>query len=266
MKMTKQAMKSTIENLKIKSKASVKKTIILALTGAFVLTGIAATQLPQSVAQAAAQSFHYRGNHNGNYNQNFNVDIAAQDLADVFGLDKQTILDYNAKGWRFRDLDHASFIAYVSKKSLPDVLNAKTVTNSWRDVSDSFGITWEQSRAAHQSLMSKTLATDLQLDESTVNNLLNDGYRPGDIAMASTISKKADQSFNNVLIMKKINNSWYDVATSLGLSDQEYRDCRDNANGHFRGRNSDGKFNRNRGGVHCGYYGSGNGWHNGPRR
>lgn len=235
----------------IKTKIVAKKLIILAVTGAFVLTGLGATQIPQSVALAATQNFHQQDRH---YNRDANPERMAENIQEVFGIEKQVILDYNAKGWRFRDLHEAAFIAYASQKTFSDVLNAKTVTNSWRDVSESFGLTKEQRRSVERMMMSNRMATHLEISASTVKNLLDAGYHPRDIAMAATLSKKSNKSMDAVLGMKKINNSWYDVATSLGLSDTTYNQCRDDARygyGDKKGMDRD--------------YDRGDGWHNGMR-
>lgn len=210
----------------IKTKVVAKKLVILAVTGAFVLTGFGATQIPQSVALAATRDFHQQDRY---YDQDFSPERMAENMQEIFGIEKQVILDYNAKGWRFRDLHEAAFISYASQKSFSDVLNAKTVINSWRDVSENFGLTRQQRRSAESMMMSNQMATYWDISASTIKELLDAGYHPRDIGMAATLSKKADKSIDTVLEMKKINNAWYDVAASLGLSDADYNQCRDDA-------------------------------------
>lgn len=238
----------------IKSKALVKKGVTFALVGAFAVTGIVAAQLPQSVAMAATQQNFYH--HDRGYRGDFSAETAAQDMQDTYGVDKQAVLDYNAKGWRFRDLERAAFISYTSGKPLSEVIGAKTVTNSWRDVSESFGITAEKDRASRQKLMSNRMASRLGMDAGEVNKALDEGYHPSDITMAAMLAKKADKSFKNVLNMKKINNSWYDVAASLNIDEQELYQIRTDARDCMDGYGHMGRGYR---GDHRG------GWHNGPR-
>lgn len=237
------------------SKATLKKAVAIAAAGAFVAFGIGMAQLPQSVALAATQNGTRADR---DYRWDFSPEQAAESMQEAFGVDKQAILDYNQKGWRFRDLDRASFIAFVSQKPLGEVLDAKTVTNTWRDVSDSFGITPEQYRAARGKLMSAQMARDLQIDQSTIEQLLKDGYHPRDIETAALLSKEAGKSFNDVLTMKKINNTWFDVASSLGLSEQSFYDCMNSGRDGYYG------YGHYRGDHRGGYYHN-RGWHNGPR-
>ena len=207
-----------------KSKALTKKVIVLALAGAFIVTGIGITQLPQSVALAASQQVQCQGQQQ---KPNFNPEVMAQNIQDSFGIDKQVILDYNKQGWKMHDLHSAAFLAYASDKPISDILNAKTMTNDWKDVGQSFGVTREKIHTVMQTIMSKKMAAKLDVDSAVINSFLSQGYHPRDIAMAVTLSKHIDKTIDEIINMKKINNRWSDVATALGISDEDYHQYQD---------------------------------------
>jgi plasmid maintenance system antidote protein VapI len=210
------------------SKNNKKKTIVLALAGAFAITGIGTTYLNQTAFAATTDTAQQDqgqmlGEHKGT--PKVMTDEMAQQFATTFNIDKKVLLNYQTKGYTIRDFNQAALIASAGNKSFTDVMNAKTATNSWKDVMDSFSITNEQLQQAAQGFMSKQIATMLQIDESTVTGLLKDGYQPTDIVMASVLSKQASKTIPDVLNMKKINNTWKDVATSLGIDETTFNQC-----------------------------------------
>ncbi|SEJ92698.1 hypothetical protein SAMN05660742_1259 [Propionispira arboris] len=210
------------------SKSNKKKTLILALTGAFAITGIGTTYLNQTAFAATADTTQQdQGQMHREHKATSKVmtDEMAQQFATTFNVDKKVLLDYQAKGYTMRDFHQAALIASAGNKSFTEVMNAKTATNSWKDVMDSFSITNEQLQQAAQAFMSKQMSTMLQIDESTVNGLLKDGYQPNDIVMASVLSKQSSKTISTVLNMKKINNTWKDVATSLGIDEATFNQC-----------------------------------------
>lgn len=223
----------------LKSKGLAKKIIALVTAGTFAVgAGCFAMNFPESIASAAANGYH----HNRDFDQNqdyrghrgqFDPDQEAQYISECFGVSKADLLKYNKDGWRFNDLHRASFIAYAAQKPLGDVLKAKTTTNAWRDVSESFGITREKSNVAMDEIYSARMAKQLKLNTDTIKNLLRQGYHPGDISMAAALSKKTDKTIDTVLSMKKINNNWFDVANALGLSQDEFQQCRADARSGF---------------------------------
>jgi hypothetical protein len=153
------------------------------------------------------------------------TDEMAQQFATTFNVDKKVLLDYQKKGYTMGDFYRGAVIASAGNKPFTDVLNAKTATNSWKDVMTSFSVTNEQLQHVAQVFMSKQIATMAQIDESTVNGLLKDGYQPNDIVMASVLSKQASKTIPDVLNLKKINNTWKDVATSLGIDETTFNQC-----------------------------------------
>jgi hypothetical protein len=221
-----------------KSKVLAKKAIVLALAGAFIVTGIGITQLPQSVALAATQKLEQKDQRQAYY---FNPEIMAQNIQDCFGIDKQALLDYNKQGWKMHDLNKAALIAYASEKPISDILNAKTMTNDWKDVGESFGVTREKMHTVMQTMMSKKMAANLDVNSDVINSFLSQGYHPRDIAMAVTLSKHSDKTIDEVITMKKINNRWSDVATSLGISNEDYKQYQDSVRQCLPGKQAMGK-------------------------
>lgn len=192
-----------------------KKTVALIALGAFILLVAAAPFVAQ-----AAQGDKDRP---GFAQRQFDPDKAAERLAEVYGIDKAAILAHYNNGVKFRDIGHAAFLAKATGKSLDDVLALKTDDNKWRDVVKSLGVTREQVKATRQALAADRLNTKLGLDREATLGLLEQGYRPGDIAFAGLLADNTGKSSQEVLDMKKINNTWRDVAENLGVSKDTMR-------------------------------------------
>lgn len=62
------------------------------------------------------------------------------------------------------------------------------------------------------------IAKFAKLDKAKVLSLMENGYRPHDISMAGILADKSKKSVDSVLDMKKINNRWKDVASSLSVT------------------------------------------------
>ena len=75
---------------------------------------------------------------------------------------------------------------------------------------------------ARFDLRAARMADRLAMNKYTLKSLLKDGYHPRDIMMANLISKKSDKPILKVLSMKKINNTWQDVAKNVGLSHRDW--------------------------------------------
>lgn len=229
-----------------------RKALTAALAGAFIATGVFAAQLSPIAYGAQRDSASYHRNIGPRSEQTWSAEEEAQRIADEFGVDRQAVLDYNAQGWRLRDLHRAAFIAYAGQKPLADVLNAKTASNSWYDVEKDLGVTPEQCENARDMLFGRAMAANLQVDEKEIQTLLKDGYHPRDIALAYTLGEHSGKSAKSILGMKKINNSWSDVAQALGISEADFRQSRFDAD-HCFGGGPRGGYGHH-GGGHRGYY------------
>lgn len=220
MNLSKETMQQKLHT--IKTKFTLKKTIAAAIAGAFIATGIA--YLPHAAFAASPQATHFN-----QYRHNFNAESTLQNIQDRFGVDKKVLLEYQAKGWKAQELHRAAFIAHTAKVPIADVLNAKAQNKTWTEISESYGVTKEQYINATRDFRNNQLAKNLNLKEDVVKTLISKGYHPRDIAMAATLSQKANKSIDTVLEHKKINNTWQDVATTIGLSNEVYEACRTDA-------------------------------------
>lgn len=195
------------------------KKSILGLTAGIVM--LAGSMSPLA-AQAAAENdsacqppaMHQR---------HFDPDQIAQRIADTYGVNKDDVLKYCNDGVKFKDISKASLLAKAGNKSIKEVMEVKTYDNTWKDVAQSLGITKEQMKAAHNDIAATRLETKLQISKQTSLDLLQQGYRAHDIAVANALSNNAGKSINDVLAMKKINNTWHDVATDLGVDDNTFQ-------------------------------------------
>jgi len=191
---------------------SSKHAVVLLVIGAFVFAGMVASPFivqayDQSKFRPAAEQRHFVPN-----------EIAAR-IAEQYGTDKATILQYFNNGTSFRDLRRASFLAKAGGKSLSDVLAQKTDDNTWRDVAQQLNITREQMKTMRHTLTADRLNAKLGLDKAAAFNLLEQGYRPRDVAMSNLLAQNTGKSVDSVLSLKKINNTWRDVSTTLGVNE-----------------------------------------------
>ncbi|BBB91297.1 MAG TPA: hypothetical protein PKA28_19945 [Methylomusa anaerophila] len=199
---------------------SAKKTVAILAAGAFILTGAGAF---------AAQTSPVLNDKPGQYQHKaksrheISPEKAAQRIAEISGASQETILKYNQQGHSFRDLSKAAFFAKVSGKSLDDVLALKTADNSWKDVRESLNISTDQIKAAAQEIAATRLSARLNLSKENIQALFREGYRQRDIAMAGILAKHTGKPVQDILSMKKINNSWQSVAASLGVDKEAFK-------------------------------------------
>lgn len=166
-------------------------------------------------------------------------DKVAQNLSDIFGITKADILDYVNEGVGIRELSTGCFLAKASDKSLKDVMNIKMKKSSWRDVGQSLGLTKEKMEATGNELAAARLESKLKIAKQTGLGLLQDGYQPNDIALANELATNSQKSIKDVLAMKKMNNTWEDVADSLNVDESTFRNDIKNIREAF---SNDGEF------------------------
>ncbi len=206
------------------------KTVIAVALGALLIIGAAAPIFAQAQNDQARQAKVQR---------QYDPAKAAAHIANVYGLDQATVLASLNGGASPRDVNRAAFLAKASGKSFEEVLALKKSDNTWRDVARSIGVTREQMKAARQAMTADRLSAKLGLDHGTVAGLLGQGYKARDIAMAGLLAGNTDKTIGSVLDLKKINNTWRDVAASLGVSDdtlkQDMKKMRQAFGGHRGG-------------------------------
>jgi predicted acetyltransferase len=195
-----------------------KKTIATFVAGTFLIVGAVSPFIVQASTSddKCATTRHHQVSPEKN----------ASRIAETFGISQADILKYQAQGMNFREINHAAFLAKVSNKTLDEVIAVKTTDNTWKDVAAALGITKEQMKATRQDMTATRLNKQLGMDKQVTINLLQQGYHARDIATANELAKNTGKSIEDVLSMKKINNSWRDVANQLGVDDNTFKQDR----------------------------------------
>lgn len=206
-----------------------KRIAIGMITGAVILCGAIGTY------NSAAHAAIHRGPHNAENVPPRHMDSSkvAEHISEQFGVDKSQVQKYLESGnCDPRDLMEGAMIAKLSGKSFDDVLSAKNDKTRWSEVAEKFGVNKDQIREAHDDMMAEGLSRNGSISKSDALKLLKDGYRPDDLSVASQIAKSSGKSIKDVLSMKKLNNSWRDVAKSLGVSDNLVHERHGGPRGH----------------------------------
>lgn len=145
------------------------------------------------------------------------------EMAKQLGLSMTDFEKYKAKGYSHRDVVHAAFLAKASGKTIDKVLSYKTEDTTWKYVTKKLGVTTEELKNTRQDMMAERIATKTGSEKADILNLFNQGYRSRDIMMAGELAKHSSKPMSEILDMKKINNNWRDVASSLGVSQNTIR-------------------------------------------
>lgn len=199
-----------------------RQKIAALVAGTFIMAAAATPFIVQ--ASDIQQQPQPAGQHQRDQkNHKISPEQAAQRLSEAFGIDQATILKYNANGMSFKDIGKAAFLANASGKSLDEVISYKTPDNKWKDVATTMGITKEQMQAARQNMVANRLNKKIGLDKQTTLDLLHQGYHSQDIGMASQLAKNTNKPIVEVLSLKQINNKWSDVANTLGVDKETFK-------------------------------------------
>ncbi|HEY3427018.1 MAG TPA: hypothetical protein VGL27_19650 [Negativicutes bacterium] len=195
-----------------------KKMIATLVAGAFLIVGAVSPFIVQASTpdNKCGTTRHHQ----------VSPEKSASRIAETFGISQTDILKYQAQGVKFREIYHAAFLAKASDKTLDEVMAVKTTDNTWKDVANTLGITKEQMKATRQDMTATRLNTKLGMDKQDTINLLQQGYHARDIATANELAKNTGKSIEDVLSMKKINNSWHAVANQLGVDDNTFKQDR----------------------------------------
>lgn len=177
-----------------------KKFAILALTGLFMLVGA----LAPFAIQASPAPERPPG-------------MMAQRLADVFGIEQTEAAKYLQQRVNPRDILHAALLAKASGKSLTDVMQMKTLANTWKEVRQSLGVTPEELRLLRRDIIAGQGEKILAIPKQSTLVLLQQGYHPRDIVMANILSRETQRPVTDILALKQINNKWLDIAEQLGV-------------------------------------------------
>ncbi|MCX7779912.1 MAG: hypothetical protein N2491_03220 [Negativicutes bacterium] len=175
--------------------------------------------LPGIFVQAAP------GDMNPGYGQRqINPSQFAKTMSDLFGVSEAAVSRYLAAGVSYRDIGAGSFLALASGNSLDEIMPLKTSSNTWREVAQKLGVTRQQAKATSHNVVIGQFHAKLGLEQSVTRTLLADGYKPRDIAIAGLFARDTAKSIEEVLAVKRINNTWLDVARILAIPPERVRD------------------------------------------
>ena len=212
-----------------------KRNIAVLAVGGLLLGALAAPITAQAAQGPQSPRFEHRGG----------ASDGMRDFATKLGLSENDLETCRAKGVSPRDLGQAAMLAKLSGKSLHEIMLAKNLDTSWKDLATSLGVTDEQIKAARRDMMADRLEKKLSIAKATALDLLQKGYNPRDIGAAHLIATKSGKNLDEVLGQKKINNTWSDVAQSFGVNFDELR--RSDSDKH---RGAGGNEGRNYSPVH----------------
>ncbi len=191
-----------------------KKNLTALAIGGLLLSGIAAPLAVQASENHRPVNAGQRMGERSKMTQEF----AAQ-----FGISESELQAYREKGVEMRDLGHAAMLAKISGKPLADVMAAKTLNTSWKELSQTLGVTPQQMKAAFEDMIASRMESKLSINKQTSLELMKQGYHAKDISVAGLLAADTGKSINDVLSQKKINNSWHDVATTLGVNEDTFQ-------------------------------------------
>ena len=203
-----------------------KKMVLGLIVAAFIVAGIASPLVVQAteIDGFGSPGFHHR---------QLEPDKIAEKIADIFGVDKEEVLKYHDQGVSFIDLSRASFLSKAGSQPLKIVMASKTYDNTWKDVANSLGITKEQKKATRNDIASTMLDKKLHIAKQTSLQLMQQGFRARDIAVTNELAKATGKPLDEILSMRKINNTWHDVAETLGVDDNTFQQSIQNLKAAF---------------------------------
>lgn len=202
-----------------------KKMLAGLVAGAMLMTG-SAILVNNAYAADSSQPPAFSQDQNQNRPPRFNLNDAAARLAQECNVDASQIVSYCNDGGDFREAMHAAHLAKLSGKSFNTVVNAKTDSNNWQQVAESLGVTQEMMDQDRRDFMAQRIADMGNVSQDDAKRLLDNGYDGRDIEMAGALAKASSKNIDDVLGMKKLNNSWRDVATELGIDDSTLQSLR----------------------------------------
>ena len=219
-----------------------KKKMVAGIVAGAVLLGTgygALAQAAESNSNKDTQSQHMMKQGRKGQPPQMNADEAAKHIHETFGVDESQVKEaINAKK-DFRDIGQAAMLAKISGKSFKDVLAMKTDSNNWKDIGKNLGVTREQVHEQMNAMTAEHIAQKGNIDQAEALSLLKNGYHSQDINAAAILAKQSGKDIQSVLDLKKINNSWSDVAEQLGVDKSVLRPNKDAKGGPQGGPDGD---------------------------
>lgn len=139
-------------------------------------------------------------------------------ISKQYGIRFSSLLEFCDAGGRLDEACHIAHIAMLSNKSFDSIVSLKHGDNSWSDVFQRAGISEEVIRTYRKNIAADMLKLRYGIDHETSLALIDECYRLGDISRAAQLAVLAKMDVREVLGMKRINNSWDDVAKLLDVS------------------------------------------------
>ena len=158
--------------------------------------------------------FAERYNPRMNQNQDVKIETVAKEFSDHYGVNEKEVLDAIKDGVDFFNIRQAAILSKASGKSFKQVLS---MYSDWSDVAKKLNISDEKFNSIRQDMLVERISAQSDLDSATVEKLLKDNYHPHDISIAGILAKNSNKNIQDILDMKKINKSWFDVAEELGV-------------------------------------------------
>ncbi|SFT83135.1 hypothetical protein SAMN02910356_02330 [Selenomonas sp. GACV-9] len=200
---------------------SMKKKLLAGMVAGAVLTGIGlnATEVKaaENMDRPAPATMHKAGQRPQHPPVQMSADEAAKNIHETFGVDESEVKAAINEHKDFQDIGQAAMLSKISGKSFKDVLAMKTESNNWPEVGKSLGVTHEQIEEQMITMQAAKIEQKAGVAKDTAISLLKNGYHARDIECAGLLAKAAGKDVQAVLDMKKINNSWMDVASELGV-------------------------------------------------
>ena len=185
---------------------SIKKKILAGLlSGALLLTGSQALANPPEMPDRDKFWEEEAAAHMGD---------RAKYISEKYGVDAAQVEAAFKDGVYVEDIKNAAILSKLSGKSFSEVLAMKV---DWAQVAEKLGVTREQLKAFHEQERDEHFAKRAGIDVKTLQSLIKDGYAPHDIMIAGKIAQASNKNIKSVLDKRKINNTWEDVAKSLGV-------------------------------------------------
>lgn len=139
-------------------------------------------------------------------------------ISKQYGIRFSSLLKFCDAGGRLDEACHIAHIAMLSNKSFDSIVSLKHGDNSWSEVFHKAGISEDVIRAYRKNIAADMLKLRYGIDHEISFVLIDECYRLGDISRAAQLAVLAKMDVREVLGMKRINNSWDDVAKLLEVS------------------------------------------------
>lgn len=181
-----------------------KRVGLMLLVGAFVIT----TALGSIVMAAHTH-------------RKLDPEKATAHIVSSFNVSKEEVQNLNSKGYTYRDIGKAAFLANIAGKSLTEVISLKQTNNTWRDVAGQVGVTKEQMKAERSKVFSERLAKRYNVNAAELRTLHDQGVPYHGLAKASYLAQQAHKPVSEVTALKDKENTWLDVSNKLGLNEDQ---------------------------------------------